>query len=897
MRNNSQLTFGATKKGFAKLSVYAGGEVWLSHYNVETEKDEDPLIFKKRLYKKDIKTFGESELTNKPSYKGMFKTVIPDSTFAASRFKQLFFGKLNRDVWTTGVKVPFLDIHFEYGGLKPIAKGGGMQTLSLKLIGGDGREYKLRAIKKSAANLVDPELRGTMAEDVIYDGIAASHPFAAVSLPEFSKAADVYYTNPQLVYVPNDSILGDYINDFGGQFCLLEVHPDGDMHEYDNFGNSDKIVNYTKTIKKLEQHQDHKVDVSFSVRSRLLDMYLGDWDRHDDQWRWATFEEGDFTIYRPIPRDRDQVFFQFDGLVMNIANRKWLVRKFQHFEEDVRDIAGLNFNARYFDRYFLTEADADIWEEQAQLLMERLTDEVIESAVSKLPENAFEVNGKELIGILKERRKKLDEFASRHYKHLAKNVDLYGSLKDDYFDVKRMENGAVNVSIYPRKKGEKLDDELFFSRTFYPNETNEIRLYGLDGQDEYEINGTVKNSIKVRIIASEEKDKLKDYSTVKGWSKQTIYYDQYGKDELESSEETKIVLKEEEEMHLFNRKEFENDKLTPIPEIGFNENDGFYLGPGFSFKKQGFKKQPYHSLHRIKMHYAFLIEGFAIDYENRFTDIIGDIDLESKLFIHQPEVYDFFGQGNETSPSKTQLRTSNVEINRYEIGSSLVKASKDLSTQFAVNANYQILDLEKFPVNPLNALTYENENFGSIGFQFRYFNVDNQVHPSKGLGFTTAVDYVHGFQNKLVRFTRLKARLTLFVPMNLTNKQTVLALRSGITGNIGDYNFYQANFLSGLEHFRGIARNRFAGRTTSFSNAELRQSLIKVKNYVMPFDLGILIHSDLARTWVIGENSSVWHSSYGAGAFISILDYLSIVGTYSTSTVDQQFILATNFYF
>ena len=350
-------------------------------------------------------------------------------------------------------------------------------------------------------------------------------------------------------------------------------------------------------------------------------------------------------------------------------------------------------------------------------------------------------------------------------------------------------------------------------------------------------------------------------------------------------------------MHLFNRKEFVNDKLTPIPEIGFNENDGFILGAGFSYKKHGFKKQPFHSMHRLKMHYAFRIDGIALDYENRFNDLIGDFDLHSKLFIHRPEVYDFFGQGNETSPSKTQLRTSNVEINRYELGSSLIKSSKDLSMQFSINANYQILILEFFPVDPLKPLSFSNEDFGSLGVDFSYFNVDNKAHPSKGLGFDTGIDYMRSLQDQSVSFARLKAQLALFVPLNLFQKQTVLALRYGISGNIGDYNFYQANFLSGLEHFRGVERNRFAGRTASFSNAELRQSLIKVKNYVMPFDLGVLFNADIARVWISGEDSDVWHNSFGGGAFISILDYLSIAGTYSISTVDRQFILATNFYF
>jgi hypothetical protein len=37
-------------------------------------------------------------------------------------------------------------------------------------------------------------------------------------------------------------------------------------------------------------------------------MLIGDWDRHDDQWRWAAFDEGKHTVFKAIPRDRDQAF-------------------------------------------------------------------------------------------------------------------------------------------------------------------------------------------------------------------------------------------------------------------------------------------------------------------------------------------------------------------------------------------------------------------------------------------------------------------------------------------------------------------------------------------------------------------------------------------------------------
>lgn len=56
-----------------------------------------------------------------------------------------------------------------------------------------------------------------------------------------------------------------------------------------------------------ESHK-HNVDQQAALRARLFDMWLGDWDRHDDQFRWASFKENGVTVYKPIPRDRDQIF-------------------------------------------------------------------------------------------------------------------------------------------------------------------------------------------------------------------------------------------------------------------------------------------------------------------------------------------------------------------------------------------------------------------------------------------------------------------------------------------------------------------------------------------------------------------------------------------------------------
>jgi hypothetical protein len=66
-------------------------------------------------------------------------------------------------------------------------------------------------------------------------------------------------------------------------------------------------------LEKIHEDNDNKVDQAAFLRARLFDMIIGDWGRHEDQWRWAEMEKGNKTVFEPIPRDRDQAYTLFDG--------------------------------------------------------------------------------------------------------------------------------------------------------------------------------------------------------------------------------------------------------------------------------------------------------------------------------------------------------------------------------------------------------------------------------------------------------------------------------------------------------------------------------------------------------------------------------------------------------
>src|SRR5690606_31459235 len=157
-------------------------------------------------------------------------------------------------------------------------------------------------------------------------------------------------------------------------------------------------------------------------------------------------------IYTPIPRDRDQAFFVNEGFFPRLWSRKWALPKFEGFDDQIRWPPGLAFNARYFDRSFLTGLEQDDWIAAAREIQAGLTDSAIVYAIHQWPEDIYALHGEEIIRKVKSRRDNLVEYAVDLYKFLAREVDVVGSDKHEEFHIVREDNGDVQVDVYKVKK-------------------------------------------------------------------------------------------------------------------------------------------------------------------------------------------------------------------------------------------------------------------------------------------------------------------------------------------------------------------------------------------------------------------------------------------------------------
>lgn len=149
----------------------------------------------------------------------------------------------------------------------------------------------MRSVNKSLKIIVPEIFHGTFIEDIANDEISMSHPYAALSVPVMADAAGIYHTNPKYIYVPWQPALDTFNKVYANTLYLLEERPDGDWRDAPNFGNFKKFYNSDEVREKLYEGNDRQVDQVAFAKARVFDMFIGDWDRHMDQWKWGEIKK------------------------------------------------------------------------------------------------------------------------------------------------------------------------------------------------------------------------------------------------------------------------------------------------------------------------------------------------------------------------------------------------------------------------------------------------------------------------------------------------------------------------------------------------------------------------------------------------------------------------------
>ncbi|MXV17710.1 BamA/TamA family outer membrane protein [Hufsiella ginkgonis] len=885
--NGASFTHGT--KGFARVNYYDNGQCWVEFWEPEGDGAKGKLMYRTPLYAIPPKGIVEAREEKLMNYKDSTKVLAAGDSYRAGKFQRQLYGEHYRESWATPVKVKYLDPSVFAGGLTPVKMGGGHQTTSLQLQGKDGNLYQFRLIDKDPSRLLPEGFLKTFAEDFVQDQISSAHPYGAMAVPDMAKAIGIYYASPQLVYMPNSSLLGPYIQQVGGKMGYIEARPDEDVSDFKSFGNAANAISTKKLYEKLRDDNDNEVDQKMFLKARLFDILIGDWDRHEDQWRWAEFKKEKGSVYRPIPRDRDQAFAKYDGLLPSIASKA--IPDLQSFTYDINNAVQLSIAARNLDRNFLNKLSADDFLKAADEISAKLTDAVITSSVKKMPPEAFAQSGEEIIAKLKSRRGQLSTAAVKYYEALSKVVTVAGTDKKEFFKIEQLPE-STKVQIFKIDSNEKVSNKIF-ERTFHSNETKEINLFALAGKDSLTVTDRdAARAIKVRFVGGDGKDDINTSAT----SQHVIVYDNKEGNHINAGKRTTLRLSKDDSANFYDPDAFEYDKKGPIPYGDFNGDDGLFVGLGYGIKKYGFRKDPYAYETDLAGAYAPKSGAYLFRYRGTFYSVLGkNNDIIATAKYNSPKyTINYYGEGNSTENIDNdnlfyRLRTQNLSASLL-FQHRFTKAFKmGIGPGFEY---YKVTRPEKRFVNtaafPEKEQVEVPARFGTVRSYLDIDFVDNPVFPGSGVKFRTEANYFNESGGTNFNSLQLKTIGSFYATPNFSFPVT-LALRAGAAKNYGDYKFYQTNSLGSNSYLRGYRNNRFSGRSYVFQNTELRFKLTDLRNYIFTGNLGVFGFYDSGRVYSASAESGNWHHGYGPGVWINFYNKFLVTTAYGISGEGKYF--------
>ncbi len=818
--------------------------------------------------------------------------VIAGPQYRSKPFKEWLFGKHYRREWITPVKVKIAYLDTLAGGLSPYQRGGGRQTKTLRLWDENKKEYVLRSIDKTFGGALPEIFLNSFVEKMFDDQVSIAHPYAAITIPPMAEAASIYHTKPAIYYIPRQKVLKEEYAGYENQLFLFEQRPDENWEEAENLGSSKNIIGTDKLFENLFERNDRRPDQELFVKSRLFDMFIGDWGRHEDQWRWAAIDTGGKRIYKPIPRDRDQVYTLFDGVLPSLAT---MMSHQQTFDYTIKNVSSYNFPARNLDRLVANEMTADIWLQKAKEIQESIPDDLIEKAIQQLPPEVFLISGPEIIAKLKSRKSQLQNFARDYYAVISREVDIPGSLQNELFKIHVLDEQFVDLAIFSLDENNEALDSPFYKRRFNARETKEIRLYGISGNDRFEINANRKSPVLIRLVGGPEEDTYNSSSQAN--QRIWIYDNEYN--DFTNSGGLKKQLSDNVFVHQYRYDQYKYNKKGLMPLFFYSTEDRIYAGIAYTIINQSWRKYPYGTKHRLAYHYSFSEGSYSANYQSHFINLLGKWNGNIGFNYDNIRWTNYYGIGNETL-----LTTDERDFHRMRTRELFARAGIERLLAFYHHFDFALFyqsikilpDQDRFLTDhpPFNkSLVFDRKHFGGLSFQYRYSRLNHPLLPTKGTEWVMGLSYTRNLEQTDSAFTRYTTAINYYIPLSGSFS---LRIRAGAASLNGETEFYQLNMLGGSETLRGFRRSRFYGKMMAFNQNELH--FIKdVRSRIFNGKAGFMALLDAGRVWHPGETSSVWHTGYGAGIILSPFNKFSIFVSYAFSKEDGDFGLRANFIF
>ena len=794
------------------------------------------------------------------------REIVADPSVSAGPFHRFLLGADYRDLWTTPVEIEVLDLSTEAGGLTPQFRVGGAQTFGLALKGADGKSYTFRSLIKDQALNLHESLRGHAIARIFQDQQAALHPAATSMVPPLAKAAGVLHNTPRLVLLPDDPALGEFREVFAGRLGTIEEFPTPASDDYEGFHGATEIIKSFDIVTQWLASPDVRIDARELLRLRLFDFYLGDWDRHANNHRWAKIPGK--PGWQPVPEDRDNAFVDFQGVLLSLA-RPFEPRLFR-FKEDYPSSFGLTTQGWPIHRWFLAELDRDAWIEIANDMRNRITDDVIDEAVSLMPEAYIELSAAKLASTLRARRDKLPEIAERIYRYMAAEVDVQATDQSERVDLRNVGDGQMEVSVALNTGADP-----YFKRKLSARDTKSLRVYLAGGNNTLVCHDLAGSSITVNVIGSSANDTLEG---CKGARLRFLETEELA----ERNTPLRIAPEPFEKVGLptlnippeSDRPRDWRSGVVPNYIVRASSNEGLVVGGGFTYTNFAFGKVPFSNRHTLTGGVSTK-GGIEASYSGLYQLWDPRLRLSLDAGTSSIGLADFYGFGNDTSDDgDSDLFETDQTFSSITPGLDYV-VSPEMRFFSGIGFNYNSLDDDEDTLlTQLAPLGVDDFGWLTLFAGIDYDTRDRSVLNSAGLHFSLKGSHSPSVWDAEGAFTSFEGEVAGFYDVG---EKSLLALRVGGRNVEGNFPFQEAAYIGGADNVRGPDANRYAGDASVFGNIELRRSLGEASAYVARAEYGVYVFADVGRVFVDGEDEDDLHPSVGGGLSISGLDRTFLV--------------------
>jgi hypothetical protein len=551
------------------------------------------------------------------------------------------------------------------------------------------------------------------------------------------------------------------------------------------------------------------------------------------------------------------------------------------------------------------------WKNIINTFQQKLTDRVIDSSVKKLPPEIYQMDASKISDKLKSRRDVLMKEGLRYYNYLSRRVNILGSNKQEIFKIQNADNG-VRVTVY---KQNKKDDTtgIMYQRTFYNGKTKELRLYGLNGDDKFEIDDNVNSKMKIRMIGGKGNDTFNLKGNIKNYVYDITTSDTSMKLEqnfIANQRKTKVFFSSNPLINEYKTTGYTyNVYRFPQINLGYNPEDKLMMGFGFSAKTYGgFRKEPYSTFQKFSTLYAFTHKAYQVKYQGIFNSVIAGKDILFNAELVNPTLNNFFGFGNE-SPRDPAKPVEFYRV-RYKYFQTDLLVRKRLNEFLDISigpAYYHYWN--KFSDNKTRILSnpsiigsdsasvYAVKDYlgGKLKMDINFVN--NDLLPTRGIQWYSELSSMFGLNDKSKNLTRFTSDMTVYASLSEARKLMGIIRVGG--GHIFSKNFeyFQALNLGANNYVRGFRKDRFSGSGLLYSSFEVRVKLFKSESYILPGDVGVIGFYDVGKIWMRGQDSRKWHQSYGGGFYYSPFNIVIVSATVGISDEDKllNFSLGTKF--